>query len=669
MSSLSIFSTLEEVIPVSDEDLRAGIGSLAPQIVTEYVFYLRNVERKNRAEKDVAVAEKDVAVAENVRLERKLETLQKEMDRTMKMLNDHDVPACAPPLYNALPDLPAVLNVDDTLVPLAPPLYSVPRTTSTVGAAPQRLPPPNEQHGCLIQAIDGPAAGCALTHNSDRRNNFSYWIHTQQTWLVQNYDRWLVTKCEVNSQDCYKIKALDSSDGSDHVFTVKLESWNSQYAEKKISGVTRMRIKEQLSETGPYRLGVDFGFCEGKIWVNKGCRAVFEVTTNQDPNAGRMLVVLNDKHGDDGRALVHETPHSKANECWMIEYINGSNRRLGCRIRKTQDIHINKYLVSRRQRDEGTFWVDVTEDVEDATLWQIIDQQSESSVINAHGAPPSDPPSASPSAPPSASPSAPLLYDIPPYLPTTSTAGASSSSFQCSTSPEQQGYVIQTIDGPAAGCTLTHNSDERSKVSYWVHTQPPSAQGKYDLWKIKRCEVNSQDCYRIEALDSSDGSDQLLTVKLESWNSQYAEKKISGVTRMRIKEQLSETGPYRLGVDFGFCEGKIWVNKGCRAIFEVTTNQDPNAGRMLVVLNDRHGDDGRAIVHETPHSKANECWMIEYIDNENKSLGCRIRKTQDRQKDKYLVSRRQRDDATFWVDVTEDAADATLWKIDQLGTY
>ena len=122
MSSLSIFSTLEEVIPVSDEDLRAGIGSLAPQIVTgikitgcllpiwflllidhilfklyasriekyaeilipEYVFYLRNVERKNRAEKDVAVADKDVAVAENVRLGRKLDTLQKEMDKTMK---------------------------------------------------------------------------------------------------------------------------------------------------------------------------------------------------------------------------------------------------------------------------------------------------------------------------------------------------------------------------------------------------------------------------------------------------------------------------------------------------------------------------------------------------------------------------------------------------------
>ena len=73
------------------------------------------------------------------------------------------------------------------------------------------LTSPNGQIGCLIQAVDGPAAGCALTHNSDRRNNFSYWIHTQPIWL-QNYDRWLVTKCEVNSQDCYKIKALDSSD-------------------------------------------------------------------------------------------------------------------------------------------------------------------------------------------------------------------------------------------------------------------------------------------------------------------------------------------------------------------------------------------------------------------------------------------------------------------------
>ncbi|XP_063681855.1 uncharacterized protein LOC134816791 [Bolinopsis microptera] len=100
MTSLSILSTLEEVIPVSDEDLRAGIGSLAPQIVTEYVFYLRNVEREIRSDKDVAVVE-------NVRLKREFETLQNELDRNRtrgKLNYDAPAPPSAPPQYDALPD-------------------------------------------------------------------------------------------------------------------------------------------------------------------------------------------------------------------------------------------------------------------------------------------------------------------------------------------------------------------------------------------------------------------------------------------------------------------------------------------------------------------------------------------------------------------------------------
>ena len=111
-----------------------------------------------------------------------------------------------------------------------------------------------------------------------------------------------------------------------------------------------------------------------------------------------MLVVFDDRHEDDGRVLVHNTPHSKAidgcdsskflleetspltmvnkaNECWMIEHVNKKNKSFGCRLRKSQDKQKDKYLVSRRQRDEATFWVDVTEDVEDATWWQIIGQQ------------------------------------------------------------------------------------------------------------------------------------------------------------------------------------------------------------------------------------------------------------------------------------------------------
>ena len=64
-----------------------------------------------------------------------------------------------------------------------------------------------EQHGCLIQAIDGPAAGCALTHNSDPRNERSYWVHTQPTTPPWGQDKWEIILTEVHSQKCYNIKA------------------------------------------------------------------------------------------------------------------------------------------------------------------------------------------------------------------------------------------------------------------------------------------------------------------------------------------------------------------------------------------------------------------------------------------------------------------------------
>ena len=88
-------------------------------------------------------------------------------------------------------------------------------------------------------------------------------------------------------------------------------------------------------------------------------------------NSGRMLVVHSDTHGDDGRALVHNTPHRETDECWMIEAVTEGNVTLGYRLRKSQDRHRNKYLVSRRKRDGSTFWVDVTGDVGAATVWQI----------------------------------------------------------------------------------------------------------------------------------------------------------------------------------------------------------------------------------------------------------------------------------------------------------
>ena len=84
-----------------------------------------------------------------------------------------------------------------------------------------------------------------------------------------------------------------------------------------------------------------------------------------------MLVVHSDEVGQDGRALVHTTPHRESDECWMFEAVNEGNVTVGYRLRKFLDRHKDKYLVSRRKRDGSTFWVDVTADFGAATLWQI----------------------------------------------------------------------------------------------------------------------------------------------------------------------------------------------------------------------------------------------------------------------------------------------------------
>ncbi|XP_063683403.1 uncharacterized protein LOC134817951 isoform X2 [Bolinopsis microptera] len=160
---------------------------------------------------------------------------------------------------------------------------------------------PEEGAEYAIEAIDGPAAGYALTYNSDRRNNSSYWVHTQPTYRQDKHDKWRIMYTTVNSEPCYKIEVLHGT------------------------------------------------------------------------NSGRMLVVHSDTHGKDGRALVHKTPHRETDECWMIEPVTQDNVTVGYKLRKSQDRHRNKYLVSRRLRGDGTWWVDVTDKGVGAEdfLWRI----------------------------------------------------------------------------------------------------------------------------------------------------------------------------------------------------------------------------------------------------------------------------------------------------------
>ena len=48
------------------------------------------------------------------------------------------------------------------------------------------------------------------------------------------------------------------------------------YSEKEMSGVTSMTVRNQISGTA-CTLGYSFGFDDGKIWVNQGCSADFDV--------------------------------------------------------------------------------------------------------------------------------------------------------------------------------------------------------------------------------------------------------------------------------------------------------------------------------------------------------------------------------------------------------
>ncbi|XP_063686462.1 uncharacterized protein LOC134820171 [Bolinopsis microptera] len=79
---------------------------------------------------------------------------------------------------------------------------------------------------------------------------------------------------------------------------------------------------------------------------------------------GKMLVVHSDKQSNgDARALVHRTPHGNGDdECWIIETVTVVGG-VGYRFKKSQGRSRDTYLVSRIQRESGSYWVDVTSDM------------------------------------------------------------------------------------------------------------------------------------------------------------------------------------------------------------------------------------------------------------------------------------------------------------------
>ena len=63
-------------------------------------------------------------------------------------------------------------------------------------------------------------------------------------------------------------------------FTFLFESTDSVHTVRQIAGATSMTVRKQESSS-PCTWEDSFGFDKDRIWVDKGCRAVFDVTITQ----------------------------------------------------------------------------------------------------------------------------------------------------------------------------------------------------------------------------------------------------------------------------------------------------------------------------------------------------------------------------------------------------
>ena len=85
-----------------------------------------------------------------------------------------------------------------------------------------------------------------------------------------------------------------SDSGEQSTFNLLLESHHMEHDNRKIIGVASMTVKKQESDTA-CTFGETFGFDKKKVWVDRGCRAVFVVKMNQGWLIGFIETMINSK--------------------------------------------------------------------------------------------------------------------------------------------------------------------------------------------------------------------------------------------------------------------------------------------------------------------------------------------------------------------------------------
>ncbi|XP_063689160.1 uncharacterized protein LOC134822176 [Bolinopsis microptera] len=182
-----------------------------------------------------------------------------------------------------------------------------------------------------------------------------------------------------------QILLLWSSSNSSDLSEFKPEAL-IQYEIRKVEGTAAgyfLTYTSDIRNVGSYwvHLQKSDGTDEGEKWgitfnEYKG-QTCYKIEALHGVNKGRMLVAHSDNRANgDGRVLVHSADHREGDECWVIQGVRRQGVSVGYTIVKSTERHRGKYLIASEVRDDDTFWVDVTDNVQVESLWQITADRS-----------------------------------------------------------------------------------------------------------------------------------------------------------------------------------------------------------------------------------------------------------------------------------------------------
>ncbi len=90
-------------------------------------------------------------------------------------------------------------------------------------------------------------------------------------------------KSTIVAASCFSLGIIASALADS--FRVKLESKDGRRVSRRVGNIQSVRLRNKLSDS-PCRQGYSWGYDRDTIWVDRGCRAEFDVTTRGGGGGG-----------------------------------------------------------------------------------------------------------------------------------------------------------------------------------------------------------------------------------------------------------------------------------------------------------------------------------------------------------------------------------------------